>query len=472
MRIKDVEAITGLSMKSIRLYEAPVCIGIDLGTTTISSVVICPETGKTYGVYTISNSTNITSARNEEKMQDAALLLERAGKLLDFLIDKFSPIAAIGVTGQMHGIVYSDAELNVLSPLYTWQDQRASTEYCKNLQRQTRYRVAPGYGLATHIFLSQISGLPRGSVYLSTIMDLFAARLCGLERLISHASNAASLGFFDLRRGCFETKVLEKCGVEPKILPVVTVENEVIGKYRDIPVAVAIGDNQASFLGAIKEQESSALANFGTGSQISLVTDDARDMANWGGEIEARPFIDGRYLLCGSVLCGGRAYAIIERFFRAYAVACGLPDSEQYEVLNRLAEKGVESGNVLKVRTTFSGTRNDSSVRGEITGIGEDNFTPEALAAGCLYGMAGELYEIFRKIGSLHIEKLVASGNAVRENRALRRALSEVFKIPVFIPQYGEEAARGAAIFAAAAKSGEPARDIAARCVTYECNNR
>jgi len=446
----------------------PVCVGIDLGTTTISSVVISQRTGDTYGVYTIRNGTDIQSACAEEKVQDAGRLLERAQRLLDFLVDKFSPVEAIGITGQMHGIVYSSGD-KVLSPLYTWQDQRASAEFCRELMMLSGYGVAPGYGLATHIFLKRAGQMPEGAKCISTIMDFFAAKLCGLDTPVMHATNAASLGFYDLCSNRFDADALERCGAFAGILPAVTAGCEVIGSYRGIPVAVAIGDNQASFLGAVKDQERSALANFGTGSQISLVTSEIGDRPIFGGEIEVRPYVDGEFLLCGSGLCGGRAYAIIERFFRAYAVACGLPDTEQYEVLNRLAEKGVESKNVLRVRTTFSGTRSDPDMRGEISGISEDNFTPEALAAGCLYGMAGELHEIYGKIGGTRqIDRLVASGNAIRKNRILKKVLSEVFGMPVLVSKYGEEAARGAAIFAAAAILGEAARKVAARCVIYE----
>lgn len=67
-------------------------------------------------------------------------------------------------------------------------------------------------------------------------------------------------------------------------------------------------------------------------------------------------------------------------------------------------------------------------MRGEISGISEDNFTPEALAAGCLYGMAGELHEIYGKIGGTRqIDRLVASGNAIRKNRILKKAPARGF---------------------------------------------
>ena len=34
--------------------------------------------------------------------------------------------------------------------------------------------------------------------------------------------------------------------------------------------------------------------------------------------IEARPFLGGKYLLVGASLCGGKAYALLENFFRSF----------------------------------------------------------------------------------------------------------------------------------------------------------
>ena len=48
------------------------------------------------------------------------------------------------------------------------------------------------------------------------------------------------------------------------------------------------------------------------------------------------------------------------------------------------------------MNTRFSGTREDPSVRGSISGIGVDNFTPENLIAGVREGIAAELLELLR----------------------------------------------------------------------------
>ena len=40
--------------------------------------------------------------------------------MLDDFLDEYPEVEKIGLTGQMHGIVYIDKEGTCVSPLYTW----------------------------------------------------------------------------------------------------------------------------------------------------------------------------------------------------------------------------------------------------------------------------------------------------------------------------------------------------------------
>ena len=75
-------------------------------------------------------------------------------------------------------------------------------------------------------------------------------------------------------------------------------------------MSAAIGDNQASFLGAAAGEQDVMLVNMGTGGQFSVFS---REYLECPG-LETRPF-PGGFLLVGSSLCGGRAYAILKTFF-------------------------------------------------------------------------------------------------------------------------------------------------------------
>ena len=444
------------------------CLGLDIGTTTISAVVLDVADGKTAGVHTLANACDLPSDFVWEKMQDAEQIAGRVQELLDSLLRRYTGVKAIGITGQMHGILYVDADGSALSPLYTWQDGRAglgSPSPCRILEERTGCRIAPGYGLATH-FANLLNGnVPEKAVKLCTIMDYIVMKLTGRTRPLMHSSDAASLGFYDTQTNTFDTDAILRAGIDPAVLPDVTAESAVAGTWNGIPVTVAIGDNQASFLGSVQQPEHEALANFGTGSQISVMNCDTSGFRP-DAAMEIRPFLEKSWLTSGSALCGGRAYALMERFFRRYVTACGMSDAEQYEVMNALAGKGIESGKYLHVRTTFCGTRNDPSLCGSIDGISEELLTPEALIAGTLWGMAVELHDMFLQMPHSHVNRLVISGNAVRKNPALRQMLKEVFAMDVCLPVHTEEAAFGAAMFAASG-AGCAGRDMPAACIRY-----
>ncbi len=455
-------------MKGYHTPQPGFCIGIDIGTTTVSAVVLDITERKTVEVYTIDNASDIASDFVWEKMQDASRISDRVFELLNSLLDRYPEVKTIGITGQMHGILYVDANGSAVSPLYTWQDGRAglgSPSFCQILEERSGYRLAPGYGLATHFANLMNGNVPNNAVKLCTIMDYIVMKLTDRKTPLMHSSDAASLGFYNIQTNAFDTDALIRAGIDPVVLPDITAENMIAGTWNGIPVTVAIGDNQASFLGSVQDPEHEALANFGTGSQISVMNHDTSGFQP-DAAMEIRPFLKNSWLTSGSALCGGRAYALIERFFRQYMSASGAAETEQYEVMNALACKGIESEKYLHVRTTFCGTRNAPDLFGSICDISEDLLTPEAFIAGTLWGMATELHDMFLNMPHDHVNKLIVSGNAVRKNTALRQMLKEVFDMEVRMPAHKEEAAFGAALFSSMA-AGCADRIAISECICY-----
>ena len=318
---------------------------------------------------------------------------------------------------------------------------------CQTIKQITGENIATGYGIATHYYNILNGIVPQNAVGFCSIMDYLAMRLCHITKPITHTSVAASFGLFDVEKERFMLDKLSKLGIDEAFLPKVIASDEAVGRWNGIPVCVAIGDNQASFLGSVKNNRESLLVNIGTGSQISAVG----EIENTGEGIECRPFINGERLVCGSALCGGSAYAMIEGFFRSYAAFSGLGNSSQYGVINALAEKAYESGeNTLSVDTSFCGTRTEPTRRGSIENIELNNFTPSALVLGVINGMCDELYNLYLA-GKLKKSHIVASGGAVRKNHILRRVLEDKFGMAVSVNSVKEEAATGAALFSACA---------------------
>ena len=438
-------------------------LGIDIGTTSISMVLLDEDTGALVARETVNHAAFIDDGCAVGKVQDA-------GRIVAIALEKYASLVAahgrpccIGLTGQMHGMLYVDEDGKAVSPLYTWQDGRGNLPmgdgqtYAQALRRYGA--AAAGYGLTTHFYMVKNGLVPKDAASMTTISDYLAMKLTGNRSPVLGADMAASWGCFDLERKVFR--------VADPLLPKVVGGYEIVGETPEgVPVTVSAGDNQASVLGSVKDLTDTVLINIGTGSQVSLGTD---RWVECGGAIELRPCGGDGYILAGSGLCGGRAYAMLEQFYREAAgtdAPCYDRMLEQAEAF--VARYGMDAA--WRVRTTFSGTRSDPGARGSIEGIGVENFRPGALTAGLVAGILSELNGFCREMTALTGARpaaLVGSGNGLRRNPLMRRLAEEMFGMPLQIPAHMEEAAYGAALCALWASGRVKSLRDAQRMIRY-----
>ncbi|MBQ7219508.1 MAG: hypothetical protein IJS28_00855 [Synergistaceae bacterium] len=421
-------------------------LGIDTGTTSIS-IAALDESRTLLTSRTLNHESFIHSDNPADRIQNPERIKSLVLEIVNSITSEFGRPSAIGFTGQMHGILYVNAKGEAVSPLWTWQD--SSGDDMLPVLREQGLRVSSGYGLATHLHLQKAGKIPSDAVRLSTISDYIAMTLCGKNQPILSSDMAAGWGCFDLQRREFFTEKLAAAGVDTSFLPEVVKGYAVIGETGEgVPVVCSMGDNQASIKGSVKagkDEKNSLLVNVGTGSQVSFVTG---DYVNVSGDVELRPYGE-EYVLAGAALCGGRAYAMLEKFYREIA------GRECYGVMSEHAEEFLKSGrSAWEVETTFMGTRADPAKRGSIHGISENNFTPGALTVGVIRGILGELHGMYDEMTRLTGRKagvLVGSGNGMRKNPLMQRLAGEMFGMRVEIPDLTEEAACGCALCAMSA---------------------
>lgn len=426
-------------------------LGLDIGTTTISAVVY--EEGR--GVLasrTVKNDSFLTG-ESWERLQDPAVIYEKSLDSVKTLLAEHSDVQAIGLSGQMHGILYLDARGEPVSPLYIWQDGRGDLSYgeseswASHLSQLTGYTLATGYGMVTHFYNRNHGLVPSNATVLCTIHDYVAMKLSGRTSPLTEPTDAASLGLYDGPNRCFDLAALEKAGIDPTLLPGI-VEDPCLGMGElGIPVYAALGDNQASFLGATGGRTDVLLVNMGTGGQISVYSPN-HVMTD---TLETRPFPDGGWLLVGASLCGGRSYALLETFFRQTVKMVTGEDVSAYEAMARLMEANPVPEDIPETVTLFQGTRKNPDLRGSICGLGTENFTPLHLIYGVMQGMAKELQQMYQgylDIGGKAPAAMIGSGNGLRKNPKLCRVFEEVFGCPLILSENDEEAACGAAIYA------------------------
>ena len=555
-------------------------IGLDIGTTSISLVVIDTQGGETLLTRTVTHESRLPDDVPGAYIQSPETILSIAMDLIGSTVDRYSrsgTVESIGVSGQMHGILLVDARGKAVSPVYTWLDMRAGhtgsdgMSHVSSLEQLTGGRIPPGYGAATLHALARTDALPPAAVTFCTVTDYVAMHLAGASAPSMDPTLAHSLGLFPPKGTDFQRDAWRRISHlrPPDVLPCTTV----IGRFRGtVPVTAASGDNQAGFLASVRDTPRAVQISIGTSSQISFIhprganrrvnpniNPDARPEAQLTGTphgvnsninldarresgetaynrtqmstgeaaactpagnpegnpaLDARPFPTGETLMVGAGITGGKSFDVLTGFIEDAARRIGGDaDFNAYSILDefRTPPAGIDPP---VVETTFRGTRLNPDRTGAVRGITLENFTIEGLFWGFARGIVEELYRMIvpEGTGSLPGNTLgaspgiqggplpgaspvvqggpssraspgiqgaplpgpspglprglpagilgmpgfhvVASGNAMKKNPALRRAVAERFGCPLLFPEHEESAARGAALIGFAGRSG------------------
>ena len=193
----------------------------------------------------------------------------------------------------------------------------------------------------------------------------------------------------------------------------------------------------------------------GTGAQVSVWTEEPVEARGW--EVRPYPGIEGGYLLVGVSLGGGKSYALLANFYhRCCSLFAGTEPVDLYERMERAGSRAVgdelSARPGLRVIPNFYGARQKPLARGAILDLTEHNFTPEAFIAGLLDGISTELQEFISALPASvrgRLTRAVGTGNGVRRNENLCESIRRHLELPFQVTPYEEEAAVGAALWAA-----------------------
>ncbi|MBE7068284.1 MAG: hypothetical protein E7381_03175 [Clostridiales bacterium] len=419
-------------------------LGLDIGTTSICAVVL---DGNGNVVYTTTKANNYhQSNANGERTQNPEKIFSLCKEIYCETIKEFK-IKSVGVSGQMHGILYVDCNGQALSPLYSWQDERGNlpfenATYAEILSARSGYKMATGFG-CTSVFYDYINGLiPKTALSFCTIGDYVAMKLAKKSKPLLNETNAASLGLYDIKNRRWDFQAISRVGLPTSLFPEVSATVTELGKTAEgVSVFTAIGDNQASVYGA-EQSPDTVIVNIGTGSQISVITSEYHTPPV-GCEI--RPYFNGHYLMLGCALCGGYSYRLLKDFFNTVS-----EKEITYETMNTWAESALNAP-LPTTYPLFRGTRTNPALRASICELSENNFNAQALTLSVLKGISNELKEFYASITPATGERthLVGSGNAIRMNPVLKQIIERDYGASLNIPAHKEEAAFGAALLAA-----------------------
>lgn len=192
-------------------------------------------------------------------------------------------IAAFGITNQRETTVVWDRATG--EPVYNaivWQDTRTDA-LIKQLGDQDRFRERSGLPLATYFsgpklrwLLDHVDGLraraERGEVLFGTMDTWLIWNLTG--RHVTDVTNASRTLLMNLETLDWDPELVAAMDVPRAMLPEIRSSSEVYGTYEGVPVASALGDQQAALFGQTCFAPGEGKCTYGTGAFLLINTGD------------------------------------------------------------------------------------------------------------------------------------------------------------------------------------------------------
>src|SRR5579883_3516266 len=263
-----------------------VLLGIDLGTSGVRAVVVAPDgtllaTGR--ASYAISSPRPGWAEQDPEEWWRAACgaVREAVGG------SGISPreIRAVGLSGQMHGLVTVDRAGRPVRPAIIWPDQR-TVEECRDIAERVGeerlYRTA-GLPPATGFFGPSLLWLSRHepAAYARAARavlpkDYLRYRLTG--EWATDVTDGSGTLLFDVARRSWSLEIVRALGIREDLLPRVIESAAVAGTVSGAaaeagllpgtPVACGGGDQMMAAVGSGVISEGVAAVSVGTGGQV------------------------------------------------------------------------------------------------------------------------------------------------------------------------------------------------------------
>lgn len=176
-------------------------------------------------------------------------------------------VAAIGLTGQMHGMVPLDADDRVVRPALLWNDQRTGDAVAEIEAAIDRRRLIARTGnpAITGFQLSKLLWLRRTEpdAFARTARTLLPKDYLGFHltgEAVAEPTDASGTGAYHVARGAWDIELLGALGLDAALWPRLLRSDEVVGGLlasvadrvglaRGTPVVAGAGDNAAAATG-------------------------------------------------------------------------------------------------------------------------------------------------------------------------------------------------------------------------------
>lgn len=253
-------------------------LGIDLGTGSVKAAVVDDDgriVAKASRPYAVTAPHSGWAESDPGEWLEATLDVTRR-----VLTESGEPVSSVGFSGQMHGVVVTDADLRPLRPAILWADTRSAEqarEMATELGTETLSRLGspavPGFAASTLAWLSAHEpDVLRGATFALQPKDWLRAALGG--SVLTEPSDASGTLLFDVAAGDWSSEAVAWTGIDGALLPAVAASQSSAGVIRidgrEIPAAIG-GADTACVISGLGLGAGDGFVAVGSGSQTVSV---------------------------------------------------------------------------------------------------------------------------------------------------------------------------------------------------------
>ena len=438
-------------------------LALDQGTTSSRSIIV-------------NEQGNIVAMEQQEFTQifpesgwvehDPKEILESQLATLKKVLKKanVSPtdIVGLGITNQRETTIVWNK--NTGRPIYNaivWQDKRTAN-ICENLKqkdlenyiKKTTGLVIDSYFSATKItwILNNVEGAQKeaekGNLLFGTVDTWLLWNLTNGKVHATDYSNASRTMLYDIKKLCWDTKLLSELNIPASMLPEVNPSSYHFGNYElngvNIPIAGIAGDQQSALFGQACFNKGEAKNTYGTGCFMLMNTGTDLKYSKNGLLTTIAWGIDNKvyYALEGSVFVAGSAIQWLRDGLQI------INDAKESEALASL----VKGDNPVVVVPAFAGLGApywDMYARGAVFGLTRDTGKNHLIKA-TLESLAYQTKDVLNAMLSdaeTELTSLKVDGGACKNN-LLMQFQSDMLNTKVERPEITETTVMGAAYLA------------------------
>jgi xylulokinase len=390
-------------------------------------------------------------------------------------------IAAIGLSGQMHGLVMLDAEGEVVRPALIWCDQRTEDECRAITERVGAKRLIDlvANPALTGFTLPKIWWVrahePENWARVRSVMlpkDYVRFKLTGARA--TDVADASGTLMFDVVNRRWSAEMLQASDLRAEILPEVFESPEITGRVlkdgaaasglrEGTPVVAGGGDQAAGAVGMGIVEPGNVSATIGTSGVVFAAT--SSPVVEPKGRIHTFCHaIPGRWHVMGVTQGAGLSL----RWFRDQ-----FGNGASYDALMKEAAAAPPGADGLLWAPYLMGERTphlDPNARGALVGLTAQHTRAHVIRA-ILEGVAFSLrdtFTIFRDLG-VPVKSIRLGGGGAR-SPLWRQIQADIYGMPVELVAADEGAAYGAALLAGVGAGVWPSVDAACAASVHVAN--